>query len=64
MNKSLERRKELAKKAMPEVKKLVRKFGRTAINNCLIKLHEFEKKAERLEEIKREVKKLERDLNK
>jgi ribosomal protein S20 len=58
-----EMRRARADKAMPEVKKLVRKFGRTAISNCLIRLHEYEKSVERLQSLKSEVVKLEKELN-
>lgn len=55
-------RREKADAAMPEVKRLVRKYGRTAIANCLNKLREYEKQSARLQGLKKEVAKLEKDL--
>lgn len=57
-----QQRREKADEAMPSVKKLVRKYGRTAIANCLNKLREYEKQSARLAGLKKEVAKLEKDL--
>ncbi len=51
-----------SKAAMPEVKRLVVKFGRTAINNCLIKLREYEKSTKKLADLKKEVEILEKRI--
>lgn len=48
--------------AMPEVKRLVRKVGRSAIANCLSKLRDHEKGVERLNALKRELAQLEKRL--
>lgn len=48
--------------AMPEVKRLVARFGRTAIANCLNKIRERDKGAERLAALKKQVSELERAL--
>lgn len=50
-----EQAKARAKAAMPQVKKLVQNFGRTAINNCLIKLRDLEKSTNRLKALEKEV---------
>ena len=49
-------------RAMSEVKKLVTKHGRRAIQAWLNVLFEHEKKLEKLEELKGEVSRLERNL--
>lgn len=56
----LERRRELQQAAMPEVKKLVRRYGRTVITVCLSKLKEHEKACQKLAALKREVAALEK----
>lgn len=61
---NLEKRRSAADKAMPEVKKIVRRHGRTAVQNCINRLHSFEKKAKELERVRREAKRLERELSK
>ncbi|MGE0278427.1 MAG: hypothetical protein AB7R40_23775 [Nitrospiraceae bacterium] len=48
--------------AMPEVKKLVAKYGRVAVANCLNKIKARDKEANKLAAMKREVEKLERAL--
>lgn len=48
--------------AMPEVKKLVQKYGRTAISGCLTKLKEYEKQAKELASLKIKVAELEKGL--
>lgn len=54
----VEKRRATASAAMPEVKKLVRRFGRLAVHNCLVKIHEQEKALAHLADLKREVAKL------
>lgn len=54
MNKK-EQARSRAQAAMPHVKKLVQNFGRTAINNCLIKLRDLEKSTNRLKALEKEV---------
>jgi hypothetical protein len=57
--------KELAKRraaAMPEVKALVKKFGRQVIASCLTRIREAEKGTKKLEAMKREVAALEKRL--
>lgn len=57
-----EKRRSQAKAAMPEVKKLVKKYGRTAVNNCLLKIRDFEKSEAKLQALKKEVASLERKI--
>lgn len=49
-------------RAMPEVKKLVKKYGRTAIGWCVNQLREYERRVKKLAEAKREVARLQKDL--
>lgn len=53
---------EKAAAAMPEVRKLVAKFGRTAVMNCLGKIKEHEKKKAKLDALKRETTAIEKEL--
>lgn len=62
MSKRIELRRARAHAAMPEVKRLVRKFGRSVVASCLIKLREHEKGIAKLQALKTEVAKLERQL--
>lgn len=48
-----------ASAAMPDVKKLVKKFGRTAVSSCMTKIVASEKAAKKLAAMKREVADLE-----
>ena len=57
-----EKRQAAAAAAMPEVKRLVRKHGRTAVGNCLQKLKLHEKEIARLNSLKAEIAKLEKQL--
>lgn len=57
-----EQRKAQRAAAMPEVKKLVRRFGRTTIAACLSTLKDHEKGVKRLNDLKKEVARLERAL--
>lgn len=49
-------------KAMPEVKKLVKKHGRKIVNWCINQLREYEKKVKQLAELKKEAEELEKEL--
>jgi hypothetical protein len=57
-----ELRRARAAKAMPEVKAIVKRFGRMAVANCLNKIRERDKGAERLAALKKQVTELERRL--
>ncbi len=59
--KPAELRKQIKDAAMPAVKQLVVKFGRTAIQSCLNDLRDYEKKLRKLEFARQEVNKLERE---
>ncbi|MDE2103163.1 MAG: hypothetical protein KGL39_38310 [Patescibacteria group bacterium] len=58
----LEKRKQLRAAAMPEVKRLVKKYGRTTIQNCLLKLKEHDKTVARIAQMKRELQRLEKSV--
>lgn len=58
-----EGREALVEKAMPEVKKLTKKYGRTVIAACVNRLGEYEKGLSRLKTLKDEVASLEKKLN-
>lgn len=64
MNIRNEKVKALRKQAMPEVKRLVSKFGRSIVSGCLTKLSDYDKKMKNLKKAKEEVSKLEKELNK
>lgn len=49
--------------AMPTVKKLVKKHGRNVVVWCINQLKEYEKKINRLKELKKETVKLEKEIN-
>lgn len=51
-----------ASAAMPEVKKLVSRFGRMAVANCLGKIKARDKEASRLAALKKQVAELEKGL--
>ena len=51
------------KKAMPAVKKLVKKHGRNVVVWCINQLKEYEKKIKRLKELKKETSELEKEIN-
>jgi hypothetical protein len=57
-----ERRRKAREAAMPEVKKLVRKHGRSTISACLQQLRDYEKKLRQLETARSEVAALESQL--
>jgi hypothetical protein len=58
-----ERHRQLAQAAMPEVKRLVKKYGRQAVGNCLAKIHAWEREAKKLNALKSEVASLEKRLH-
>lgn len=58
-----ERRRQLALAAMPEVKRLVKKYGRQAIGNCLAKIHAWEREEKKLATLKATVASLEKRLH-
>ena len=47
---------------MPEVKRLVKKYGRSTIANCVSKIRDAEKAAQRLAALKREVARLSKKI--
>lgn len=49
--------------AMPDVREVVKKHGLTAVNSCLMKLREFDKKARQAEKLRAEADALERELS-
>lgn len=55
-------RMELANRAMPEVKKLVQRYGRTSVQSCLNKLRDYDKKIRQLEIAKKEVEDFEKKV--
>lgn len=57
-----ERAQAKAATAMPEVKKLVKKYGRQAVGNCLGKITAWEREAKKLSKMRSEVAALERRL--
>ena len=50
-------------RAMPEVKRLVKKHGGTVVLWCISQLREYERKVKQLAELKREAAKLEREIS-
>lgn len=61
MNK-VELRRAAAQAAMPDVKKLVKKFGRTAVSSCMTRIVAAEKASKKLLAMKREVAEFESKL--
>jgi len=59
---SNERRRAQAAAAMPQVKRLVRRFGRVAVANCVNRLAAWERENNKLTKMKREVAALETRL--
>ena len=49
--------------AMPDVREVVKKHGLTAVNSCLTKLREFDKKARQAQRLRNEADKLEQELD-
>lgn len=64
MNIKVEKAKEARALAMPEVKKLVKKFGRSTISGCLQRLQKYDSQMKLLAEKKKEIAQLEKELNK
>lgn len=62
MNKLAAKRQSARAAAMPEVKRLVKKYGRSTIANCVAKIREHEKAAQKLLTLKREVAQLEKKI--
>lgn len=56
----LEVRRERRAKAMPEIKRLVAKYGRSTIVNCLNQIKEKEKTLKKVEALKKELVRLEK----
>lgn len=61
MNKA-ELRRAASATAMPDVKKMVKKFGRTAVSSCMTKIIAAEKASKKLAAMKREVAEFESKL--
>jgi hypothetical protein len=57
-----EKHRALRKQAMPEVLKLVKKYGRKAISGCLTKVRETEKAKRKLAEMQKEIEQLKRSI--
>lgn len=55
-------RNQIIEKAMPEVKKMVKKHGLSIVNSCIARLKEHSKKLNQLEQMKSEIAKLEREI--
>lgn len=64
MTTRLEKRRALVKNAMPEVKKLVAKYDRAAIQNCLNQLRDYEKTVKELERAEAKAAELRRKVGK
>lgn len=48
--------------AMPEVKRLVKKYGRTAVSGCLNRLAEYDKAQKKIAALRKEAAELEKRL--
>jgi hypothetical protein len=57
-----EKHRQIITAAMPEVKKLCRRFGRTAVGNCVAKIAAWEREAKKLNALRKEVTQMERRL--
>lgn len=55
-------RTEMRERAMPEVKKLVKRFDRQTINWCVQQLAEYERKVKKLNEARKDLEKMEAEL--
>lgn len=62
ISKTVQQRQSARKAAMPEVKKLVKRFGRATISSCLSQLRELDKQAQRLAALRKEVRELARKV--
>lgn len=58
----MEKAKATREAAMPEVKRLVKKFGRASVGYCLTKLRDRDKAAKKVADLKRELQRLEKNL--
>ena len=58
----IDRRRSAAAAAMPEVKRIIKKYGRAAVGNCLAKIRDVEKQAVKIAAMKREIAVLRRKL--
>ncbi len=58
----IEKRQSARDKAMPDVKKIIKRHGITAVNSCILKLKEHSKKLRELEDMKEQVEKLESEI--
>jgi hypothetical protein len=47
---------------MPEVKRLVKKYGRATVSGCVARLRDYEKAQKRLADLRREAAELEKRL--
>ena len=50
-----DRYREQVSAAMPDVKRLVKRFGRKAVANCLHKIQEYDREVGRLAALKKEI---------
>ena len=57
-----EQRKEQRDNAMPSVKQLVKRYGRSIVQSCLNQLADYEKKLRLLATAKKEVERLEKEI--
>ncbi len=57
-----DKRRAAAASAMPEVKRLVKKYGRLAVGNCLNKIRTRDKEAAKLAALRKQVAELQRGL--
>jgi coenzyme F420-reducing hydrogenase gamma subunit len=62
MNIKAEKARELREKAMPEVQKIVQKYGRSTIYGCIMRMADYDKKLHKIEEAKKELAALEKQL--
>ena len=60
MNARLEKRRAARQAAMPEVKRLVKKYGRSTVANCIGKIREQERAVQKLAALKREISQLQK----
>lgn len=58
----MEQHNETIKAAMPEVRALVRKHGRSIVRSCIERIYRYEKKAAQVEKLKAEAEGLEQKL--
>lgn len=51
----MDRYRALAASAMPDVKRLVKKYGRKAVANCLAKIRDYDRELSKLADLKKEI---------